>query len=683
MESTLTCLIATLRSTLQSLNGDQQGELLAQLHDHNKLPSRSLAKLASEAVDLLHETEQLLEPGPLILADHFMGGYINSKCLNTALEFNIPDLLREGPKSLVDIACLSSARPDRLRQVLRVLCNNGIFTYNAPADTYANNTTSELLLSDHWTQWCNWVDLYGNEFYNMARGIPASCAKDATRTAAQINFDTDLDMFTYFTNQGWLPRLHKTLSGGAVAQAPGILEDYPWEAIADSTFLDIGGGGGGLVALILRKHKSMQAGIFDLPRAIEQARSNFRLPHGEFSDVQSQVLDENLIVGDFFSHIPSFEVYTMKWCLHDWLDNEAMTILRNIRSSIKYGAKSRLIVFESLLSDGHMGRLSRYGDITMMVSANGGERSEDQWRALASATGWKINHIYHLRNSWPCAIEFVPLWTADSMTLRAGHSKDNMGSTETDPASIAERSEVTCLNITKDDSTPRKHECKLSYLEPWNPSRGEPFFRSEPDEGFESTNLNWVERTVTVTDARPNKSVFDLDHHGFAFYEDTEGFTAEIQEALQSNDKGFAQQFFYPQVEALVKRKLGASRVIIFDHTVRKKRLGEDEDISMILKSRVKLLNVWRPLHSTVQSWPLALLDYQSLQAANVHPCNLWRHKFEDRGQTMAFSHADGQQWYYLDSHRTDEVTMIKIWDNDDHVAAKCENSACYIDAKE
>ena len=53
-----------------------------------------------------------------------------------------------------------------------------------------------------------------------------------------------------------------------------------------------------------------------------------------------------------------------------------------------------------------------------------------------------------------------------------------------------------------------------------------------------------------------------------------------------------------------------------------------------------------------------------------------------DRGQTLAFSHADDQQWYYLDGHRTDEVTMIKIWDNDDGLAAKCKKTEHWTNRK-
>ncbi len=73
MDSTLTNLIDALHSTLNILKGDAHAQLQAALHDHDKLPNRKLADLAAQAVDLLHETEQLLEPGSLVLADHFLG----------------------------------------------------------------------------------------------------------------------------------------------------------------------------------------------------------------------------------------------------------------------------------------------------------------------------------------------------------------------------------------------------------------------------------------------------------------------------------------------------------------------------------------------------------------------------------------------------------------------------------
>ena len=73
MDYTLIHLIDSLQSALKILKGDANAQLLADLHDHNKLPSKKLVGLASQAIDLLNETEQLLEPGSLVLADHFLG----------------------------------------------------------------------------------------------------------------------------------------------------------------------------------------------------------------------------------------------------------------------------------------------------------------------------------------------------------------------------------------------------------------------------------------------------------------------------------------------------------------------------------------------------------------------------------------------------------------------------------
>lgn len=77
MDYTLTHLIETLGSTLKLLKGDAHDELQSMLHGHNKnqLPDKRIAGLAKTAVNLLHETEQLLEPGSLVLADHFLGMY--------------------------------------------------------------------------------------------------------------------------------------------------------------------------------------------------------------------------------------------------------------------------------------------------------------------------------------------------------------------------------------------------------------------------------------------------------------------------------------------------------------------------------------------------------------------------------------------------------------------------------
>ncbi|UKZ72394.1 hypothetical protein TrVFT333_000023 [Trichoderma virens FT-333] len=351
MDSLLQELNSNLRSVQGLLQGKLYDELQKRLHNHEEgvLPDKELGHLATESIDLLHSIEQMLEPGHLVLADHFL------------VDLRIADiLLDQGPRTVEELASAGEAQADRLGQVMRVLSNNAIFTYNQCTATYENNHTATLLLHDHWTQWHNWVDLYGNQFYDMARGIPKSLQKGVARCPAQVNYDTDDGMFSYFLKQNWTAQLHRTLGGGATAQAPGILADYPWAEVADETIIDIGGGGAALIALLLRAHSTMRGGIFDLLHVIDHVTPFFHSPDGQFADLADRVPRENLIAGDFFKAIPPATVYTMKWTLHDWKEPEAVTILRLIRQSIIPGPKSRLVVLESLLANGRSARLSRF-----------------------------------------------------------------------------------------------------------------------------------------------------------------------------------------------------------------------------------------------------------------------------------------------------------------------------------
>lgn len=72
--------------------------------------------------------------------------------------------------------------------------------------------------------------------------------------------------------------------------------------------------------------------------------------------------------------------------------------------------------------------------------------------------------------------------------------------------------------------------------------------------------------------------------------------------------------------------------------------------------------------------WPLATMDFQTLSQSDVHNCDLWRHQFEERGQTVTYTQNEAQKWYYLDKHEVDEVTMIKIWDSKDGQTANSKS---------
>ncbi|KGO40689.1 O-methyltransferase, family 2 [Penicillium expansum] len=402
LESHVQRVLATIQyPEIASLLGNQ-------LHDPDQLPNQGLEQLAQRVVDAMDHVQLQLVPSVSLLTDGFFG-YLNSKVLWTVVDARVADhLAKNGPQSVSTLGLRCGIQPERLSQLLDTLVNNGIFAYDENQHTYTNNRVSDLLRHEHWTQWHLWADLYPNEFFNVSRSMPDAVKLGESRTAAQIEYGTDLNLFEYFSQQGKISQFQKTLGAGAVAQAKGLVADYPWADIgSEQPILDLGGGSGSFLASILREHPNLVGGIMDLESVIDLVTPEFREDTGKFADIGPRV--QQLVVGDFLKHIPASAVYTMKWCLHDWVDDDVVTILKNVRRSIVASPVSRFVVFESIKTPGRSGRLPRYGDLVMMITCNGKERSMEDWDRLGKLGGWRVEKVHQLRQAWPCAIDFRPV----------------------------------------------------------------------------------------------------------------------------------------------------------------------------------------------------------------------------------------------------------------------------------
>jgi hypothetical protein len=113
-------------------------------------------------------------------------------------------------------------------------------------------------------------------------------------------------------------------------------------------------------------------------------------------------------------------------------------------------------------------------------------------------------------------------------------------------------------------------ESRMSFIQPWDESRGNPFVRGAADEGFERCNYGDLEYSVRITDARPRKYEFNIDTHGFGYFDDP-NITPELLEILRANDKPTVAKEYYPYIEEFVKKSVGATKVVIFDHTIRRR----------------------------------------------------------------------------------------------------------------
>ena len=229
------------------------------------------------------------------------------------------------------------------------------------------------------------------------------------------------------------------------------------------------------------------------------------------------------------------------------------------------------------------------------------------------------------------------------------------------------------------DTTPRQTvTAELHYLRRTaeKPAR----YVMEPPPGVPQWNGVDDPRQVTIEDARGREAEFSLDRNGFALVK----APTRVRDFY---DPDQVKSVYYPEVERLLRDKLGASRVVVFDHNVRNatrdgfappsRRVHNDHTVNSaprrardhlgaeadeLLKGRFGIVNVWRPIRGPVLDSPLALCDAQSFTDADLIASDLvYPHV---RGETSSVEFKPGHRWYYFSEQRADEALLIRVHDS-------------------
>ncbi|KAK1262463.1 Caffeic acid 3-O-methyltransferase [Acorus gramineus] len=149
-----------------------------------------------------------------------------------------------------------------------------------------------------------------------------------------------------------------------------------------STVVDVGGGVGGSLAMIVSKHPNIRGINFDLPHVTEVAPPIKGVEH---------------VGGDMFESIPQGDAIFLKWILHDWSDQHCVKLLKNCYKALPPSGK--VIVSEMTLpvapEVNSMVQLTCALDLAMLAHFVGGkERTEGEYEALAKEAGFtRINNV--------------------------------------------------------------------------------------------------------------------------------------------------------------------------------------------------------------------------------------------------------------------------------------------------
>jgi SAM-dependent methyltransferase len=316
-----------------------------------------------------------------------------ARAVYAAAELGIADLLAEGPLEIEEIARKTATHVQSLFRLMRALASCGIVEAVGPG-LFATTTLGAALresapgaaratiltIAGSW-QWKAW-----DQFLSVLRtgqsGIKAAFGKD---------------LFEFLSGEPvHSARFNDAMVGMHGAVAPAVVAAYDFSQFR--SIVDVGGGKGALLAEILKAHPEMTAVLFDLPETENHARDY----------IAEAGLKERCAfqAGDFFDRLPpGHDAYVLAHVLHDWVDEEAISILRKCREAFPVGG--RLLIVEAVLPDDNTPHHGKLMDLLMLTVTGGVERSQNEFDQILMKSGFKPGRIYPTKTH-QSVIEAIP-----------------------------------------------------------------------------------------------------------------------------------------------------------------------------------------------------------------------------------------------------------------------------------
>lgn len=317
-----------------------------------------------------------VEPGPadyermLELAD-----LLTPQAIRVAVTLGIPRLVDAGTGALDDLAARTGAHPDALRSIVGALAARGFVRSTSPGHVELT-TLGRTLLHPH-----------------------AARAFDLTSAEAQIDRAFAALVDTVRTGEASYATVHGRSFWDHLASDPELAASFDsyladhaiwapdvaalpvWDDVAH--VVDVGGGDGAALVAILGAQPHLRGTLVELAGPVSRAATRV--------DAAGLASRTTLVEGSFFDALPADgDVYLLAHVLHDWPDEEAAAILGRVAEA----NPSKVLVVDQIIDEDRTTFAQAFSDLRMRVLFASGERTESQWRGLASAAGLPIAAVH-------------------------------------------------------------------------------------------------------------------------------------------------------------------------------------------------------------------------------------------------------------------------------------------------
>jgi C-methyltransferase len=302
-----------------------------------------------------------------------------SQAITVAADLGVADALADGPLAIDELARKVDADKDALGQLMRALICRGVFRRRRDG-RYELNPLSDTLRSSAPVSLAGAARFFGSKQHREHWSMLTSSVRTGQPGVPALR---GMDWFAYASaDPEYGERFNQAMTSISEFEAPPVVAAYDFARFR--TIVDVGGGHGRLLAAILAATPTARGVLFDLPEVIAGAPAL----------LSARGVDDRVEVvgGSFFDSVPAGrDAYVLKHVIHDWGDDEALQILRNVRSAAA-GAGTVLLV-EFVIPRHNRDFFGKWADLEMLNGGSARERTADEYRRLFDKAGLRMTRV--------------------------------------------------------------------------------------------------------------------------------------------------------------------------------------------------------------------------------------------------------------------------------------------------
>ncbi|KAI3515224.1 hypothetical protein L1887_14013 [Cichorium endivia] len=329
----------------------------------------------------------------------YVFGFTPMAVVKCAIELGIPDILEkhEAPVTLAELASELGSSLSSVYRVMRFLIQYKIFQEKPISETsvgYAQTPLSRLLtrhgkhsmadfvlLESSPIMLAPWHKLSARVLDNGNSPFGAAHGDDVWRFAA--------------ANPSHSKLIDDAMACDARVAVGAVIQGCPEVFEGLTTVVDVGGGDGTALRLIVEACPWIKGINFDVPHVVSVAPLCKGVDH---------------VGGNMFDHVPKADAAYLMKVLHDWGDEECIDILRKCREAIPQDT-GKVIIVEAIV--GHEEN-HEFKDVVLMLdmvmmahTSNGKERTLEEWSYVFHEAGFTRYTTKHIR-TYHSVIEVYP-----------------------------------------------------------------------------------------------------------------------------------------------------------------------------------------------------------------------------------------------------------------------------------